>query len=228
MTAGTRGPRNSFAHSVVNGTAGTAWRAAQHRDRKPSLSVREKNGRLRLHCFAGCPPAKVESALRARGLLQGATYSHPDTRFSRQLASNNPSADDHRRTQYWLRILNESVPAAGTTVENGYLLNRGIKPPIPDVVRFHPALKHHPSGEVYPAMIALVTDGVTGDPRGIHRTIYQPMAWGKHLCRPEKMMLGPSRGCAVRLRAAPGPLLIGEGIETCLSRSEERRVGKEC
>ena len=185
-----------------------------HRDRKPSLSVREKNGRLRLYCFAGCQPAKVESALRARGLLQGAAYSHPDTRFSRQLASN---ADDLRRTQYWLQIWNESVRAAGTVVEERYLLNRGIKPPIPDVLRLHPALKHVPSGKVYPTMIALMTDGVTGDPRGIHRTYLSPDGTGKAPVVPDKMMLGPSGGCAVRLRVAPGPLLIGEGIETCLS-----------
>ena len=188
-----------------------------HDDRKPSLSVREKNGRLRFRCFAGCPPAKVESALRSCGLLRGTSYSRLDTRFSRQLISNQPSADDLRDAQYWLRILNESVPAAGTVVEKRYLLNRGIKPPIPDVLRFHRALKHHPSDEFYPAMIALVTDGVTGDPRGIHRTYLSADGMGKAPVSSEKMMLGPSRGCAVRLRAAPGPLLIGEGIETCLS-----------
>jgi putative DNA primase/helicase len=188
-----------------------------HHDRKPSLSVREKNGRFRFHCFAGCPPAKVESALRSRGLLRGSSYSRLDRRFSRQLASNDLRADDLCGTQYGLQILNESVSAAGTVVEERYLLNRGIKPPIPDVLRLHPALKHVPSGKVYPAMIALVTDGVTGEPRGIHRTYLSADGMGKAPVSPEKMMLGLSGGCAVRLRAAPGPLLIGEGIETCLS-----------
>jgi putative DNA primase/helicase len=201
---------------------GGQWRGAYgmaccpaHRDRKPSLSVREMNGRVRFHCFAGCPPAKVESALRSRGLLRGASYSPLDTRFSRQLVSNDPSADDG--TQYCFQVLSESVPAAGTVVEERYLLNRGIKPPIPDVLRLHPALKHVPSGKVYPAMIALMTDGVTGEPRGIHRTYLSADGIGKAPVAPQKMMLGPSRGCAVRLRAAPGPLLVGEGIETCLS-----------
>jgi putative DNA primase/helicase len=188
-----------------------------HRDRKPSLSVTEKNGRLRFHCFAGCPPAQVESALRSRGLLRGSSYSRLDTRFSRQLASNELSAEGLHRTQYWRQIWNQSVSAAGTVVDGRYLLNRGIKVPIPDVLRLHSALKHVPSGNVYPAMIALVTDGVTGDPRGIHRTYLSADGMGKAPVSPEKMMLGPSRGCAVRLRAAPGPLLIGEGIETCLS-----------
>src|SRR5690348_14368639 len=88
------------------GTYGTACCPA-HRDRKPSLSIREKNGRVRFRCFAGCPPAKIESALRSRGLLRGASYLRLDTRFSRQLASNDLSADDLCRTQYWLQIWNE-------------------------------------------------------------------------------------------------------------------------
>jgi putative DNA primase/helicase len=159
----------------------------------------------------------VENALRSRGLLRGAAYSRPGTRFSRQLASNDLSAEDLRHIQYARQILNDSVSAAGTVVEERYLRNRGINPPIPDVLRFHPALKHHPSGKVYPAIIALVTDGVTGDPRGIHRTYLSVDGTGKAPIEPDKMMLGPSGGCAVRLRAAPGPLLIGEGIETCLS-----------
>jgi putative DNA primase/helicase len=188
-----------------------------HRDRKPSLSIREKNGRVRFRCFAGCPPSKVESALRSRGLLRGASYSRLDTRFSRQLASNELSAEGLRGTQRWCQIWNQSVSAAGTVVEERYLLNRGIKVPIPDVLRLHSALRHVPSGKVYPAMIALMSDGVTGDPRGIHRTYLSADGMGKAPVSPEKMMLGPSRGCAVRLGAGPGPLLIGEGIETCLS-----------
>jgi putative DNA primase/helicase len=187
-----------------------------HHDRKPSLSIRERDGRLRFRCFAGCPPAKVESALRSRGLLRGSSYSRLDTRFSRQLVSNDLRADDLRGTQYGLQILNESASIAGTGGER-YLRNRGIKVPIPDVLTFHSALKHVPSGKVYPAVIALVTDGVTDMPRGIHRTYLSPDGTGKAPVVPDKMMLGPSGGCAVRLRVAPGPLLIGEGIETCLS-----------
>lgn len=197
------------------GTYGMACCPA-HRDRKPSLSIREKNGRVRFRCFAGCPLAKIESALRSRGLLRGASYLRLDTGFSRQLASNDLSADDLCRTQYWLQIWNESASIPGTGGER-YFRNRGIKAPIPDVLRFHSALKHVPSGKAYPAVIALVTDGITDNPRGIHRTYLLADGTGKAPVSPAKMMLGPSRGCAVRLQTAPGPLLIGEGIETCLS-----------
>ena len=39
-----------------------------HDDRSPSLSVSEHDGRVLVHCFAGCSQADVIGALRARGL----------------------------------------------------------------------------------------------------------------------------------------------------------------
>ena len=66
-------------------------------------------------------------------------------------------------------------------------------------------------------MVALVTDGVEGAPLAIHRTYLARDGAGKAPIEPQKMMLGPCRGGVVRL-AQPGALLmIGEGIETCLS-----------
>ena len=39
-----------------------------HDDRHPSLSVKEDNGKLLIHCFAGCDQRQVITALKARGL----------------------------------------------------------------------------------------------------------------------------------------------------------------
>lgn len=39
-----------------------------HDDRSPSLSINEREGRVLVHCFAGCSQADVIAALRARGL----------------------------------------------------------------------------------------------------------------------------------------------------------------
>jgi hypothetical protein len=39
-----------------------------HGDKSPSLSVREKNGRVLVHCFGGCSQGDVIEALKARGL----------------------------------------------------------------------------------------------------------------------------------------------------------------
>jgi hypothetical protein len=43
----------------------TAWRAhcPAHRDSVPSLSVRRSNGKILLHCFAGCRTSDVLSRI---------------------------------------------------------------------------------------------------------------------------------------------------------------------
>lgn len=43
-------------------------RCPAHDDRSPSLSVRERDGKVLVHCHAGCPQTDVIEALRARGL----------------------------------------------------------------------------------------------------------------------------------------------------------------
>jgi hypothetical protein len=73
-------------------------------------------------------------------------------------------------------------------------------------------------------MVALVTNGGEGTPIAIHRTYLAPEGTGKAPVQPQKMMLGPCRGGAVRLAEAIAgkPLFIGEGIETCLSAMQAR------
>jgi hypothetical protein len=45
--------------------SGSGWIACcpAHEDRKPSLSIRERNGKILLHCFAGCTVDSVCTAL---------------------------------------------------------------------------------------------------------------------------------------------------------------------
>ena len=82
--------------------------------------------------------------------------------------------------------------------------------------RFHAGLKH-PSGGVWPTLVALVTRGTDAEPIAIHRTFLALNGNGKAPVDPAKMMLGPCRGGVVRL-AEPGEvLMVGEGIETCLA-----------
>ena len=49
---------------------GAAWIAAcpSHDDRNPSLSIRKKDGKVLVHCHAGCSQSDVVDALRARDL----------------------------------------------------------------------------------------------------------------------------------------------------------------
>jgi putative DNA primase/helicase len=66
-------------------------------------------------------------------------------------------------------------------------------------------------------MIALVTRGSDNTPLAVHRTFLARDGAGKAPVDPQKMMLGPCRGGAVRLAAAGDVLMVGEGIETCLA-----------
>jgi putative DNA primase/helicase len=66
-------------------------------------------------------------------------------------------------------------------------------------------------------MVALVTRGTDGKPVGIHRTYLSRDGGGKAPVTPQKMMLGPCGGGAVRLGPAINSLMIAEGIETALS-----------
>jgi hypothetical protein len=75
---------------------------------------------------------------------------------------------DARAVSAALAIWRGSQSADRTPVET-YLRSRGLSIPVPPSIRFHTVLKH-PSGAVWPAMVALVTHGADGKPIGIHRT----------------------------------------------------------
>ena len=66
-------------------------------------------------------------------------------------------------------------------------------------------------------MVAVVTRAPEGESIAIHRTFLSRDGKGKAPIEPQKMMLGPCRGGAVRLAAATGRLMVGEGVETCLA-----------
>ena len=66
-------------------------------------------------------------------------------------------------------------------------------------------------------MVGLVTRGTDDAPLAIHRTFLARDGAGKAPVVPQKMVLGPCRGGAVRLAPGGDVLMVGEGIETCLS-----------
>jgi len=199
---------------------GSTWMAPcpSHEDREPSLSIRDADdGKVLVHCHAGCDQSVVIDELRSRGLW-GCAGDHRQRRATRRSAAvfKAPSAQDSSdRTAAALRLWRAAVPAVDTPVA-AYLHSRGISLVTPDSVRFHPRLKH-PSDRAWPGMVALVTRGTNGEPLAIHRTFLAYDGAGKAPVMPQKMMLGPCRGGAVRLAEPTGKLMVGEGIETCLA-----------
>lgn len=210
----------TLARALGGCRAGNQWKAScpTHEDREPSLAITDADdGKVLVHCHSGCDQLVVIDELRSRGLW-GSAIDHCQRRATRQLAAvfKAPSAENNSdRTAAALRLWRAALPAVDTAVA-AYLHSRGIGLVTPDSVRFHPRLKH-PSGRAWPAMVALVTRGNDGKPLAIHRTFLAPDGVGKAPVTPEKMMLGPCRGGAVRLAEPAGKLMVGEGIETCLA-----------
>lgn len=193
-----------------------------HRDRNPSLKLSDgETGALLVHCYAGCAPADILAELRRRGLLDdgnGGTGHRPRRQPARRSAGRRDAEQDRHRRQREesaIAIWRASRVAAGTPVE-AYLRTRGITASIPPSIRFHPDLKHGPTGLPMAAMVAAV-QGPDRRIVGVHRTYLLPNGRAKAQVREPKLSLGPISGGAARLAAAGHHLAVGEGIETCLS-----------
>ena len=200
--------------------SGGGWtaRCPAHDDHSPSLSIRDTDdGTVLVHCHAGCEQEQVIAALRSLNLWEdGACRQRSAGRPKpRLIATRKHDRHDAERTRTALSIWASSAPANGTLVET-YLEARGLRLPPSPPLRFRPALKH-PSGGIWPAMVALVTQGDGDTPIAIHRTFLDRSGGGKAPIDPAKMMLGPCRGGAVKLGAPGQVLMVGEGIETCVA-----------
>jgi phage/plasmid primase-like uncharacterized protein len=138
------------------------------------------------------------------------------------------SADDERNQRFALELWREADRADATPVAI-YLTRRGLYPPSPDVIRFHPCC---PFGQdangrtiTTPAMLALVRNIVSNEPQAIHRTALDGCGnkiefIGQDGKPRSRMALGSIHGGAVKLTDDAGvtkAVGIGEGIETSLS-----------
>ena len=213
----------TIAKALGGRKAGSGWSAScpAHDDRTPSLSLRDTgDGKVLVRCHAGCDQDEVISHLKASCLW---TQNGPRLfRYAASCRVTKPTErdrDEVKRTEAALSIWQAAKPAGGTLIET-YLGSRGLRLPTTPTVRFHPRLKH-PSGDFWPAMIVLVTRGSDDAPLAIHRTFLARNGTGKAPVDPQKMMLGPCRGGAVRLAEPSDVLMIGEGIETCLAAMQE-------
>jgi putative DNA primase/helicase len=210
----------AIARALGGRRAGGGWMACcpAHADRDPSLSIRDAgDGKVLVRCHAGCEQARVIGALRLRGLWEESDrfrsrLVRPPSRPGRM---DKPNHDASQRTSPALAIWQFATPAGGTLVDT-YLLSRSLHLPPPPTLRFHAGLKH-PSGGIWPTMVALVTCGADDTPLAIHRTFLARNGAAKAPVLPQRMMLGRCRGGAVRLAASNYLLMVGEGIETCLA-----------
>ena len=209
----------SRAREIVTALRGRMYRSgglcfcpAHANTKTPALSVMDgREGRLLLHCYAGCAFSDIMDALRGLGLVEGqGSYSPPS---QAELAANREAErqEARKRADQALRCWNEAGPISGTPAEVYLRDVRGITAPLPPTMRFHSAAWHGPTAQRLPAMVALV-EGL--DLPAVHRTYLAPRGTAKAEVEPNKMMLGTTAGGHVEVAQADGPMVVAEGIET--------------
>jgi len=139
-----------------------------------------------------------------------AAPSEPARRLAR---AQGDDADAERNRELARRAWCEAQDPRGSPVE-AYLRHRGVTLPDEPVIRWHPACPR--TGGALPAMVAKMTDPVTGQPTGIHRTFLLPDGSGKALVDKPKMMLGRAGLIRLASQCTEG-IGIAEGVETALA-----------
>ncbi|MDO9713321.1 DUF7146 domain-containing protein [Paracraurococcus lichenis] len=162
----------------------------------------------------------MEGRLDARTAPQWPKPAEPNSPVGEQASSL-------ARRKLAARLWREALPAAGTPVEC-YLTGRGLSLPPTDLFSADPAdlrnaypLRFHPAcprgAERLPAMVALMTDPVTGAPQGLHRTFLAPDGVGKSSGQTKMMLGGAGVVCLVPEAEVVDGLGVAEGIETSLA-----------
>lgn len=180
--------------------------ARTERDKALGVTI-EHSGRGVAHCFR-CD--FTETWRDERASTQAGTYKAPAQSAPRHEVLSNYGRD----------LWSACRPLAGSAL--AYLESRGcIIPPRDGDLRWHPSLRHRPSGYEGPALVALLTDAVDRTPRTLHRTWVQANG-RKADIEPARMLLGNHRKAGAVCRLWPDEAVtlglgIAEGIETALS-----------
>jgi putative DNA primase/helicase len=181
-------------------------------DRNPSLSVRDGDSALLVHCFASCDRLDVLVALRRRGLLDVRVDAH-----SLRTMLIHPASPDPDPTA--LAVWKAAVSAEGSIVET-YLRSRNVSLDVPPSLRCGRVMR--PVGRPALAMIAAV-QAPTGKIVAIHAT-FLTRRGAKAAVGVPRIAIGALGAGAVRFGKPEDVLGLAEGIETALSAQQLSRV----
>jgi putative DNA primase/helicase len=186
-------------------------RCPAHDDRDPSLSVALRDGRVLLHCFAGCAPEAVLEAvgLTWKDLREADPWAWRPPLPSRAKPKPEPEAPTPEDVERWEALWERAKP--GHPLLGRYLRARGLSLEPPPTLRVA-----FLRGE--PVMVARV-EGERGL-LGLHLTFLEPDGRGR---KEKKLARGSKpRGGAIRLYPLEEgqPLALAEGIETALAVRE--------
>jgi hypothetical protein len=191
-----------IARALKGRRVGPDWIALcpAHDDRKPSLSIRQADDRVLVHCFAGCPQQAVIAELGRRGLWPVASVEPVSASAAPAAAAPQKKADDDagERIRIAQRIWSETTPINGTLAESYLVDHRQL-----DVggLDLRHALGWHAG---IGALVGLMTKAASGEPCGVHRTFLDGTG-----TKTDRKMLG--RQGVIRL-SPDGDVTLGLGI----------------
>ena len=170
-------------------------RCPAHADTTPSLSLRQGDRGILVHCFGGCNSADVLRELRR---------ITPRQRYP--LPENEDRAFDSAHLAQ--RIWSQAREIAGTWAES-YLAFRGIAGQFDDL-RFHPRCPkgRKPRTEFLPALLVGVRERRAI--KAVQRIFLKPQGQGYTV----KVMIGNPRGASWQGRRPGKILALAEGFET--------------
>lgn len=188
-----------------------------HRPGDRSLSITIRRGRLCVYSHAGDDWKECRDYVMDR---LGIDQRSSRTKAAFTVVSQQEEDEDaKKKAKRALEIWHGSIDPRETIVEHYLREHRGLR--LTDdiagkVIRFHGSLWFDQNTRL-PGMICLMRDIKTDEPRAIHRTFLHRETAGKI----DRRMLGPAKGTAIKFDPSPASgLMIGEGVETCLSARE--------
>jgi DNA primase len=216
---------------------GQIWRSRcpWHGERTASFTVFPEPSPGHYHCFGcGAHGDVVDWLMKERRMAWGEAMSHMGATPtpSRSQIVTPPAAEPQAARSPTLaaarQVWAEAVRARGTIVE-AYLGGRRLSLPDDAPIRFHPECQRGPRDRtgcaiLAPAMVCLMTDPVSGEPTGVHRTFLTgagskaPPITRDDRVLPSKSILG--RWGSIRVpppNETRGALAISEGLENGMS-----------
>jgi len=186
-------------------------------DQSPSLSLRDGDHCLLVHCFAGCDPYDILDII----LDKGGDIDRPAATPAPK-GSSEYERQQHDKARWLWR---ERRPIRGTIAERYLREVRGITCALPATLGFLPARKP----EHHPAMIAAfaLADETPKPVTSVHLTLLKPDGSGKAEIEKPKIMVGSPKGLPIVV-ALPNDLLglaICEGIEDALTAHQLTGLG---
>lgn len=205
------------------------------KDRSLSVTVGQGADGFMVHSFAGDDPIACKDYVRqALGLPSFGAFSaardwkpSPEVFEQQRKRIEEERQAQERKTALALQVWEQCQPAEGSLVET-YLAGRklALPPRAHEVIRFHPRCRFGPKESAFylPAMVCLMRDVLTDEPRGIHRTALDPVTGSKSghpgLNGDPRKVLGPQKGAAIKLCAddtVNSGLGVTEGVENGLA-----------